>query len=233
MAGPVHPIFLFDSREPFKPLAVESVEAVPARLRRKDHSDGGNVSLAGLPDDGGRMDFPPRPGSYEEDLERRFGNVGYLRRKRGGGLEWHQYWLWYVYNSKLYFGLTGDHEGDWEFVQIGYVQDTPVCMTASQHKSGGSRMWWEVEKRGGRPVVYVALGSHANYFKSMDQIDQIGDDADGRGDELDAIEWRDFGPWDSWAGLWGNSGGSPKSPGSQGDRWNQPHRYHTRSRAQP
>jgi hypothetical protein len=236
MPAPAHPIFILDSREPFKPLAVESVEAVSAQMINPDDSAGGDVSLAALPAGGGRMNFPPQPGNYEEDLENRFGGVGYMRRVNGGGLDWHQYWLWYFYNSKLFFGLTGDHEGDWEFVQIGYAGDTPVCMTASQHQSGGSRMWWDVELRGERPVVYVALGSHANYFKRMDQPDQIGDDADGKGDVLETIAWRAFGPWEAWPGKWGNSrrvGKSPESPGGQGERWKAPHRYHSKSRAQP
>lgn len=95
-------------------------------------------------------------------------------------------------------------------------------MTCSQHHSGGSRMWWDVELRDGRPVIYPALGSHANYFKPVEQVPEIGDTGDGEGEALDSIEWRSFGPWAKWGGRWGNSTGegkSPQSPGSQGDRW--------------
>ena len=155
--------------------------------------------------------------------------VGYSRELEGGGLEWHQYWLWYLYNPKKYF-VTGEHEGDWEFVQVGYARNTPVCMTNSQHHSGGARMWWDVELLDDRPVVYVALGSHANYFTPVDGIPEIGDDGDGKGAVLDAIEWRDFGPWATWPGRWGHSTGegqSPESPGCQGDRWSAPHKYHS------
>ena len=225
------PIFILDSREPFKPLAVESVEAVPARLVAADGRDGGTVSLDALPEDGGRMNFPPNPTSYEPDMQARFGNVGYSRRVDGGGLAWRQCWLWYLYNPKKVL-VTGDHEGDWEFVQVGNAGRTPVCMTCSQHHSGGARMWWDLELRDGRPVVYVALGSHANYFEPVHQIPEVGDDGDGKGAVLDSLEWRDFGPWATWAGRWGNSTGegqSPQSPGSQGDRWNAPHHYHSRA----
>jgi hypothetical protein len=225
------PIFLFDSREIFHPIAVESVPAVPAKLVKVDRSDGGVVNLDALPADGGWMDFPPHPDQQEERLRGQFGNVGYHRVKGGGGLQWHQYWLWYLYNPKKYF-VTGEHEGDWEFVQIGYAGKTPICMTCSQHHSGGARMWWDVDKEGGRARVYVALGSHANYFQPVNQIPEIGDDGDGGGARLDAIEWRDFGTWSTWPGRWGHSTGegqSPESPGCQGDRWNAPQKYHSRA----
>lgn len=228
------PIFVFDSGEGFKPVAVESIEALEATLVGPDGREGGRVSLGALPEEGGRMNFPPHPERYEAEMQARFGAVGYRRKAKGGGLTWVQYWLWYLYNPKQVL-VTGKHEGDWEFVQVGYAGDAPVCMTASQHRSGGSRMWWEIELRGGRPVVYPALGSHANYFTPVSQLPEIGDRGDGKGIALDAIEWRDFGPWDSWRGRWGNSTGegkSPESPGCQGDRWSAPHRFHSAARHQ-
>jgi hypothetical protein len=229
------PIFVFDSHEAYLPLAAESAEAAPATLVELDGSDGGRVALDALPAAGGRMNFPPDPKRYEQPMRERFGKVGYRRQVEGGGLTWIQYWLWYLYNPKLVV-VTGDHEGDWEFVQVGYAGEAPVCMTASQHHSGGSRMWWDVERRDGRPLVYPALGSHANYFEPVLQLPEVGDRTDGKGEVLSDIEWRDFGPWATWPGLWGNSTGagrSPQSPGCQGERWNAPHRYHSRSQSQP
>ncbi len=181
------------------------------------------------------MNFPPEPRTYEDAMESQFGNVGYRRSVEGGGLTWFQYWLWYLYNPKKVL-VTGNHEGDWEFVQVGYAGDQPICMTTSQHHSGGARMWWEMEVEGSRPVVYPALGSHANYFTPVSQIPEIGDDGDGGGARLDAIEWQEFGPWATWPGQWGNSTGqghSPDSPGSQGDRWSAPHLYHSKAHHQP
>ena len=211
---------------------MESVQAVPAKLINPDDSPGGDVSLDSLPDAGGRMNFPPDPKSYESQMQQQFGNVGYHRRVDGGGLSWHQYWLWYLYNPKRII-VTGEHEGDWEFVQVAYAGDTPVCVTCSQHRSGGGRMWWDVKRKDDRPLIYVALGSHANYFSPVDGIPEVGDDGDGQGAVLDSIEWRDFGPWATWTGRWGNSRGegkSPESPGQQGDRWSAPHRYHSKAR---
>ena len=187
------PIFVFDSHENFLPLAVESVEAVPATLVTDSDADGGKVKLDSLPADGGRMNFPPDPKRDEGRLRKRFGNVGYRREVMGGGLTWIQYWLWYLYNPKLVV-VTGDHEGDWEFVQVGYAGEEPVCVTASQHRSGGARMWWDVDRRDGRPLIYPALGSHANFFEPVDQLPEVGDRSDGKGPVLDKVKWRDFGP---------------------------------------
>jgi hypothetical protein len=228
------PIFVFDSRERFLPLAAESVEAAPATLIGSDGSRGGAVDLDSLPAAGGRMDFPPNPGEAEKRLRPRFGDVGYRREQAGGGLTWVQYWLWYHHNPKNFL-VAGEHEGDWEFAQVGYAGDTPVCMTLSQHYTGGARMWWNVQRRSGRPLVYVALDSHANFFRPIDQIPEFGDECDGKGVVLDDVEWRDFGGWADWTGRWGNSTGagrSPQSPGCQGDRWKAPHRFHTSARIQ-
>jgi hypothetical protein len=229
------PIFVFDSQERFHPLAVGSVEAAEATIIGNDGADKGRADLAALPAAGGRMNFPPEPEKKEKKLQEGFGGVGYRREVEGGGLTWAQYWLWYLHNPKIFL-VTGDHEGDWEFVQVGYGGDTPVCMTVSQHQTGGSRMWWNVERRQGRPVVYVARDSHANFFRPVNQIPEFGDQGDGKGQTLAELKWEDFDDgWATWPGRWGNSTGegrSPQSPGCQGERWNAPHRYHSKSRTQ-
>ena len=236
MSGDRHaPIFRFHSSEEYHPLAVESVERLGKGIAMPDGSRTDGISLASLPGDGLRMVLPTKPVKEEAELQAgELAKIGYRRTVEGGGLSWVQYWLWYLYNPKRFF-VAGEHEGDWEFVQVGYAGETPVCMTTSQHKSGGSRMWWEIEQREGRPIVYVAHGSHANYFEPMKMQTDFDDEADGSGMELDAISWREFGPWASWAGRWGNStgpGDSPESPGSQGSRWKAPHVYHTAAKHQ-
>jgi hypothetical protein len=40
----------------------------------------------------------------------------------------------------------------------------PLSVGTSRHCGGARRDWSLVTRRGSRPVVYVALGSHANYF---------------------------------------------------------------------
>lgn len=81
-----------------------------------------------------------------------------------------QYWLFYPFNPystdvppNPRFAQV--HEGDWELVTV--ILDRagrPVTAGYSRHCSGTKRAWATVPKRGQRPVVYVALGSHANYF---------------------------------------------------------------------
>lgn len=230
------PIFAFDSGEGYHPLAVESVEEVGESIVMPDESRRDGISLDSLPKKGIRMVLPTKPVAQERELQAGdLARVGYRQVVEGGGMQWAQYWLWYLYNPKKFF-VAGEHEGDWEFVQVGYAAGTPVCMTASQHKSGGARWWWEIEKRDGRPIIYVARGSHANYFEPRKAQSELDDQADGGGLELGSIEWRELGDsWKAWPGLWGNSTGpghSPQSPGCQGTRWKAPHLYHARAEHQ-
>jgi hypothetical protein len=64
------------------------------------------------------------------------------------------------------------HEGDWEMTAIYLKNDSPYAVLFSQHGAGNIEMWDKVikakdknEKDTTHPVVYVALGSHANYSK--------------------------------------------------------------------
>jgi hypothetical protein len=58
------------------------------------------------------------------------------------------------------------HEGDWEQVSVELSSaGVPIAIAASQHDEGVTRPWARVQLAGGtHPVVYVALGSHANYL---------------------------------------------------------------------
>jgi hypothetical protein len=215
----ITPIFKLNTREQFRPQPVETAE-------RFGTIDGDPIHLAALPESG-RMDFPDPP-TLKDPTSTPV--VGYHRAVRKANLYWHQYWLWYLYNPWSFPGTdAGRHEGDWEFVQLGCTDskgDKPVLMTASQHRSGQKREFWRCEVEDGRPVVYVARGSHANFFSPVERLDDV---ADGRGKKLTDIEWRDFGRWCDWKGRWGNSmgvGRSPESPGCQGERWAAPQLYH-------
>ncbi len=151
--------------------------------------------------------------------------VGYHRVQQGAGLWWHQFWLWYVDNPKVYAG-HGRHEGDWEVVQLGCVDrdgEIPILVTASQHHTGAKRETWRCEHQGGRVVIYVARDSHANYLGRVHTVEDI---ADGRGRRLLDITWRPFGDWVHYRGRWGNSDTSPLSPARQRERWVTPHIWH-------
>jgi Vacuolar protein sorting-associated protein 62 len=80
-----------------------------------------------------------------------------------------QYWLWYPFNAYSPTVPPGElwqvHEGDWESVSVIFdLRGKPLLAGVSQHSEGERRAWSRVEKAGARPRVYVALGSHANYF---------------------------------------------------------------------
>jgi len=81
-----------------------------------------------------------------------------------------QYWLWYPWNVYSPTVPPGDlwqvHEGDWEAVSVILdLKGKPLHVGTSRHSEGARREWARVKKRGLRPVVFVALGSHANFFR--------------------------------------------------------------------
>lgn len=60
----------------------------------------------------------------------------------------------------------GNHVGDWEHNMIRFRNAKPVGVYFSQHTSGHACLWDDeacISKRGDRPVVFSARGSHANY----------------------------------------------------------------------
>ena len=80
-----------------------------------------------------------------------------------------QYWIWYPYDDYSPTVPAGElwqvHEGDWEAVSVILdLSGRPLLAGYSQHNAGKRREWARVPKQGQRPVVYVALGSHANFF---------------------------------------------------------------------
>ena len=97
-----------------------------------------------------------------------------------------QYWLFYYDNLYSYpflppGAIWQSHEGDWEVVNIVLSKAKrthsnarrPVSVGLSQHCAGETRPWAKTELRHGHPTVYVALGSHANYFEpGVHEIDR-------------------------------------------------------------
>ena len=86
-----------------------------------------------------------------------------------------EYWLFYLYND-----WKSPHEGDWELIVVLLKKPSesggrhePIGCAYSAHHGGYRLPWRQVEKVDGEkrttgesnhPVVYVANGSHANYF---------------------------------------------------------------------
>lgn len=71
-----------------------------------------------------------------------------------------QYWLFYLFND-----FHNWHEADWEEITIRLDPELgPVEAFYSSHQGGKTKAWADTRKVGERPVVFVARGSHANYF---------------------------------------------------------------------
>lgn len=98
-----------------------------------------------------------------------------LREKDKTGNEWTilQYHFFYAFNDwRLAANGMNHHEGDWEMTAVYLKSDQPYAVLFSQHGAGNIEKWGAtrkaVDKQGQEtthPVVYVALGSHANYSK--------------------------------------------------------------------
>ncbi|CAG8678587.1 12380_t:CDS:1 [Funneliformis mosseae] len=93
-----------------------------------------------------------------------------------------EYWLFYPYNGPTNFGLT-PHEGDWEqatvrvYVDENAKDDKPKSQVLGVWMSAHSEgRWWApsiyqssgsdigpLDFEEGRPIVYSAINSHANY----------------------------------------------------------------------
>jgi hypothetical protein len=155
-----------------------------------------------------------------------------------------QYWFFYAFNP----GTLNQHQGDWEMIEI--VLDStgaPQYAVYSQHNAGQRAEWKDVEKADGtHPGVYVALGSHANYFRSYQgkigtESDTVGNAYTLKPEDLEVIvlgekgtgnhplsqDWLDFGGrWGNWARLvdasLGSAGPSGPGQGENMEKWLNP-----------
>jgi hypothetical protein len=84
-----------------------------------------------------------------------------------------QYHFFYAFNDwRLAANGMNHHEGDWEMIAVYLRNELPYAVLFSQHGAGNIEKWDTVRKAVDRqgnatshPVVYVALGSHANYSR--------------------------------------------------------------------
>jgi len=155
-----------------------------------------------------------------------------------------QYWFFYAFNP----GTLNQHQGDWEMIEI--ILDSterPLYAVYSQHFAGERASWNNVEKADEtHPRVYVALGSHANYFRPYQgklglesdilgnaftlelddlQIALLGEK--GAGNHPPSQDWLEYGGrWGNWAKLVDVSLGAagPRGPGNgeNEEKWSNP-----------
>lgn len=208
--------------------------------------------LAENPQAGNYLDLPGTPASPGQDYANAYlgqlaGNPdGYpitayarvVRNAEASGKTVVQYWFSY-YSNNWY----NTHEGDWEMVEVILGADlAPESVAYSQHGNALTRSWSGpgLRKNGSHPKVYVARGSHANYFEPGAHYLGGARDPWGRadisGDASVAIpvlelDWAaDAQGWMRYAGLWGQKGepgwvqaeSGPPGPAFQGLAWERP-----------
>jgi len=98
-----------------------------------------------------------------------------VREQDQEGNQWTilQYHFFYAFNDwRLAANGMNHHEADWEMSAVYLKNDEPYAVLFSQHGAGNIEKWETVFKAKDaagnpttHPVVYVALGSHANYSK--------------------------------------------------------------------
>jgi hypothetical protein len=141
----------------------------------------------------------------------------------GGGAVM-QYWFFYYDNPKTYLGF-GAHEGDWEMVQISVdPAGNPLVATYSQHSSHEHCDWIHVPRTPqGHLIVYVAEGSHANYFSNGYHFNAGADDYAGGEIHVTPTPISVSNErWLTWPGHWGGSDSSPDGPAMKGQQWFDP-----------
>jgi hypothetical protein len=115
---------------------------------------------------------------YAEILEKEpqpvyYGRVARWQDVAGNSWKSLQYHYFYAFNDwRLAANGINHHEGDWEMVAVYLKNDEPYSLLLSQHGTGAMELWQDVhcvKDKDGRetthPLIYVALGSHANYSK--------------------------------------------------------------------
>jgi RsiW-degrading membrane proteinase PrsW (M82 family) len=269
------PVLYFHPAEVFRPQSVD-VMVNSARLRRAQrnwfdvnvlthvaqsdlfkHKDENYYLDAWLGDRGASdyKNYSTHRAYYQSDLSPEVGGppiVAYAHVVRNENPEFItiQYWLFYYYNDWF-----NKHEGDWELVQVVLqASGKPEWVALSQHH-GGTRRDWEALKveNGTHPAVYVAYGSHANYFwgdeiypngtkigniqiEIMDRTGTAGRIIpevilipDPQEIEQNPLEWTGL-EWVSFLGRWGEIApqsdfSGPIGPTAKGLQWEQPYAW--------
>jgi probable HAF family extracellular repeat protein len=179
---------------------------------------------------------------YVQDFQRLHDLPGYADQIYGrivagpGGATILQYWFFYYYNGGWFIdglgGLGGEHEGDWEGLQL-YLDPNgnPVDATYYQHTIGERCGWNSFAHSALHPVVLVANGSHASYFTSgPHSTEPVGTDHAEAGvlpvsPTVVDVSNSPADSWLYWKGRWGGTPpGTPVTPSSpngpsQGAKW--------------
>jgi len=256
LASTYAPVLHFTQDEKFYPTSVDYI--ISSSVLKQRNSDGSSFIVDSLPTPSNLGTYTPsdlfldnKLGTFDAiaaDYASKFQELGfyaYVHIVSSGSSTIIQYWLFYSYNN----GPLNDHQGDIEVIQVFLDgSGNPQKVLLSQHFSGENAAWSDVEKQDTHPVVYVAQGSHANYFKPYQGKIVLENDIVGSNGitivpsslNLVILEEKDnHSPDQSWldfAGRWGYWGtdqevalgrAGPLGPffNQDGVRWAQPQAY--------
>ncbi len=167
------PVLHFTSGEKFYPTSVDYL--IQSSVVKERLGNGSSVMVTALPSSSTLGNYNSttylenKLGSLDAiaaDYSAKASSLGYfayVHLVNGTASTVVQYWFFYAYNN----GRLNDHQGDLEVVEVFLdTSGNPLRAVYSQHGAGENAAWSDVEKLDTHPVVYVALGSHANYFRS-------------------------------------------------------------------
>jgi hypothetical protein len=249
LASTYAPVLHFTGGEKFYPTSVEYI--ISSSVLRQRFSDGSNIVVDASPTaqslgayTGTDLFLDNKLGTLDAisaDYASQGSNIGYyayVHIVTDSSTTVIQYWLFYAYNN----GPLNNHQGDIEVVEIFLdASGNPQKALYSQHGAGENAGWGDVEKNDNHPVVYVAQGSHANYFRSYQG--KIGIENDIVGGDGVTVEPTDLNlvildtqGWLSFGGRWGYWGtdeevalgrAGPVGPvqNQNGIRWGDPQGY--------
>lgn len=193
-----------------------------------DAQGGDLIDAAGGDNSGLPGDTYERDNSRMQQQDKYFDRIyGRVARDPDDGKRWLQYWFFYYYNDGV-LGV-GNHEADWEMIQIGLdTAGRPDVATYARHKTADavSCAWEEVPRyttaQGvSAPVVYVEEGGHGAVFgpesghnddpalRTVPRMAQI---------QAGQPQWN----WVAWPGRWGASENEVRGPAAQGQKWDAP-----------
>ncbi|MCW4045737.1 MAG: Vps62-related protein [Candidatus Bathyarchaeota archaeon] len=249
LAATYAPVLHFTSGEKFYPTSVDYI--IESSVLKQRNSDGTSSIIDSSP----RLNTLGTHTSSNLFLDNKLGTFeaiaadyaadaastsyyAYVNVARSSSLTVIQYWLFYIFNN----GPMNDHQGDIEVIQVFLdASGNPQTVLASQHGAGQNAAWSDVEKSDTHPVIYVAQGSHANYFRSYQgkmgiENDIVGSDGKTISAnqltlvQLNSQSWLNFkGRWGYWGTdaevALGRAGPLGPKYNQDGVRWSQPSTY--------
>lgn len=256
LASSFAPVLHFVSGEKFYPVSIDYLIGSSSLRQRFSNGTSALADPSPSPSTLGTYNSPDyfldnKLGTLDAistDYTSKLGSIGYrsyVSVTNSSSFAVVRYWLFYAFNN----GPLNDHQGDLEVIEIFLdASGNPQEALYSQHGAGENAGWSDVEKIGTHPVVYVAKGSHANYFRPYQGRIGIENDIVGnngvtvRPTDLNTVLLGDRGvhpPDQSWLdfpGRWGHVGtdqevalgeAGPLGPvfNQGGIRWGQPGSY--------